>query len=128
MQEEEPPTTPQDGLRYQHTQLMQSASRGSQCLQAGTAASGRALLNRVQDGRGYLEVEIRQLLHEVSRVAGGSCNARGVGEEGASAVHAALQELGSVGVRGRVGARVTASSRIWSIHNIVLDEPVMGPP
>jgi len=52
------------------------------------------VLNRVQESRGYLEVEIRKLLHDVSRVAEQSLgNAKRVREEGASAVQAALQRL-----------------------------------
>jgi predicted GTPase len=53
------------------------------------------ILNRVQESRGYLEVEIRKLLHEVSRVAEQALgNARKIREEGASAVEAAKGRLG----------------------------------
>jgi predicted GTPase len=52
------------------------------------------VLNRVQESRGYLEVEIRKLLHEVTRVAEQALsNARRVREEGASAVEAAGRRL-----------------------------------
>jgi hypothetical protein len=52
------------------------------------------ILNRVQESRGKLETEIRKLLHEVSRIAEQAlARARKVREEGAPAVHAALQRL-----------------------------------
>jgi GTPase Era involved in 16S rRNA processing len=52
------------------------------------------ILNRVQESRGRLEVEIRKLLHEVSRVAEQALgNAKKVKEEGASAVEAAKRRL-----------------------------------
>ena len=52
------------------------------------------ILNRVQESRGHLEVEIRKLLHEVSRVAEQALsNARRVREEGAPAVEAAQERL-----------------------------------
>jgi GTP-binding protein EngB required for normal cell division len=55
------------------------------------------ILNRVQESRGYLEVEIRKLLHEVSRVAEQALgNARKVKKEGASAVEAAKGRLGAL--------------------------------
>jgi predicted GTPase len=55
------------------------------------------ILNRVQESRGCLEVEIRKLLHEVSRVAEQALgNARKVREEGASAVEAAKGRLGAL--------------------------------
>ena len=55
------------------------------------------ILNRVQESRGHLEVEIRKLLHEVSRVAEQALgNARRVREEGASAVEAAWRRLGTL--------------------------------
>jgi len=53
------------------------------------------ILNRIQESHGYLEVEIRKLLHEVGRVAEQALtNARRVREEGASAVEAAVENLG----------------------------------
>ncbi len=55
------------------------------------------ILNRIQESHGYLEVEIRKLLHEVSRVAEQALsNARRVREEGASAVEAEWQRLGTL--------------------------------
>jgi GTP-binding protein EngB required for normal cell division len=54
------------------------------------------ILNRIQESHGRLEVEIRKLLHEVSRVAEQALsNARRVKEEGASAVETALGRLGT---------------------------------
>jgi predicted GTPase len=53
------------------------------------------ILNRIQESQAYLEVEIRKLLHEVSRAAEQALNnARTVREEGASAVEAAKERLG----------------------------------
>ena len=55
------------------------------------------ILNRIQESHGHLEVEIRKLLHEVSRVAEQALtNARRVREEGASAVEAEWQRLGTL--------------------------------
>jgi len=55
------------------------------------------ILNRVQESRGKLEAEIRQLLHEVSRIAEQAlARAKKVREEGAPAVQAALQRLESL--------------------------------
>ena len=55
------------------------------------------ILNRVQESRGYLEAEIRKLLHEISRVAEQALgNARRVTEEGASAVEAAEGRLSTL--------------------------------
>jgi len=55
------------------------------------------ILNRIQESHGYLEVEIRKLLHEVSRVAEQALsNARRVRQEGAPAVEAALESLGTL--------------------------------
>jgi predicted GTPase len=52
------------------------------------------ILNRVQESRGRLEVEIRKLLHEVSRIAEEALTrARKVKEEGAPAVEAELARL-----------------------------------
>jgi len=57
------------------------------------------ILNRIQESRGHLEVEIRKLLHEISRVAEQALdNARRVREEGASAVEAACGRLGTLEV------------------------------
>jgi hypothetical protein len=53
------------------------------------------ILNRIQESHGYLEVEIRKLLHEVGRVAEQALsNARRVREEGAAAVEAERERLG----------------------------------
>jgi predicted GTPase len=55
------------------------------------------ILNRVQESRGKLEVEIRKLLHEVSRIAEQAlARAKKVREEGASAVEAELRRLDSL--------------------------------
>jgi len=52
------------------------------------------ILNRIQESHLYLEVEIRKLLHEVSRVAEQALrNARRVQLEGASAVKAAQERI-----------------------------------
>jgi GTP-binding protein EngB required for normal cell division len=52
------------------------------------------ILNRVQESRGRLEVEIRKLLHEVSRIAEEALvRARKVKEEGEPAVEAELRTL-----------------------------------
>jgi predicted GTPase len=55
------------------------------------------ILNRVQESRGHLEVEIRKLLHEVSRVAEQALsNARKTRKAGTSAVDAVLERLGAL--------------------------------
>jgi hypothetical protein len=55
------------------------------------------LVNRVQESRGQLEVEIRKLLHEVSRIAERALeHARVAKAEGASAVEAKLWRLNTV--------------------------------
>jgi GTP-binding protein EngB required for normal cell division len=52
------------------------------------------ILNRVQESRGYLEVEIRKLLHEISRIAEQALQrARQVKEKGAAAIDSALYRL-----------------------------------
>jgi GTPase SAR1 family protein len=52
------------------------------------------VLNRIQESRDRLEVEIRKLLHEVNRIAEQALNrARKVKEEGAPAVQLALERL-----------------------------------
>lgn len=52
------------------------------------------ILNRIQESRGRLEVEIRKLLHEVSRIAEEAlARARKVKEDGEPAVEAELQRL-----------------------------------
>ena len=52
------------------------------------------VLNRIQESRDRLEVEIRKLLHEISRVAEQALErARKVKEEGTPAVQAAIERL-----------------------------------
>ena len=52
------------------------------------------VLNRIQDSRDRLEVEIRKLLHEISRIAEQALDrAREVKEEGAPAVQSAMERL-----------------------------------
>lgn len=52
------------------------------------------VLNRIQESRGRLEVEIRKLLHEISRIAEQALvRARKTKEEGAPAVQTALNRL-----------------------------------
>jgi hypothetical protein len=52
------------------------------------------ILNRVQESRSGLEVEIRKLLHEIRRIAEQALTrARAARAEGASAVQAALVRL-----------------------------------
>jgi hypothetical protein len=52
------------------------------------------ILNRIQESRDRLEVEIRKLLHEISRIAEQSLDrARKVKEEGAPAVQSAVERL-----------------------------------
>lgn len=52
------------------------------------------VVDRVQESKGQLEVEIRKLLHEVSRVAERALeNAREAKEQGAAAVEAMLAHL-----------------------------------
>jgi hypothetical protein len=52
------------------------------------------VLHRIEDSRDRLSVEIRKLLHEISRIAEQALErARRVKEEGASAVQSALERL-----------------------------------
>jgi hypothetical protein len=52
------------------------------------------VLNRIQESRNRLEVEIRKLLHEVSRIAEQALDrARKVKEEGTPAVQSAIERL-----------------------------------
>jgi len=52
------------------------------------------ILNRIQESRGRFEVEIRKLLHEVSRIAEQALDrARKVKEEGTPAVQSAIERL-----------------------------------
>jgi GTP-binding protein EngB required for normal cell division len=67
------------------------------------------ILNRVQESRGRLEVEIRKLLHEVSRIADEALvRARKVKDEGGPAVQA---ELARLDVLEREVAALTESNR-----------------
>ena len=51
-------------------------------------------LNRIQESRDRLEVEIRKLLHEISRIAVQALDrARKVKEEGTPAVQSAIERL-----------------------------------
>lgn len=55
------------------------------------------VLNRIQESRERLEVEIRKLLHEVSRIAEQALDrARKVKEEGAPAVQSAIERLNRI--------------------------------
>ncbi len=55
------------------------------------------VINRVEESRGLLQVEIRKLLHEVTRIAENALNrARAAKAEGTSAVEAALARLDRV--------------------------------
>jgi len=52
------------------------------------------VLNRIQESRDRLEVEIRKLLHEISRIAEQALDrARKVKEEGTPAVQSAIERL-----------------------------------
>jgi hypothetical protein len=52
------------------------------------------VLNRIQESRGRFEVEIRKLLHEISRIAEQALDrARNVKEEGTPAVQSAIERL-----------------------------------
>jgi GTP-binding protein EngB required for normal cell division len=52
------------------------------------------VLNRIQESRERLEVEIRKLLHEISRIAGYALDrARKIREEGTPAVQSAVEQL-----------------------------------
>jgi len=55
------------------------------------------ILSRIQESHGHLEVEIRKLLHEVSRVAEQALrNARRIRHEGAAAVDAARERIATL--------------------------------
>jgi hypothetical protein len=63
------------------------------------------VLNRIQESRERLEVEIRKLLHEVSRIAEQALDrARKVKEEGTPAVQSAVERLS--GLEREILARV----------------------
>ncbi len=63
-------------------------------LEVNSARVQNDVLNRIQESRDRLEVEIRKLLHEISRVAEQALDrARKVKEEGSPAVQSALERL-----------------------------------
>jgi len=63
-------------------------------LETNSARVQNDVLNRIQESRDRLEVEIRKLLHEVSRIAEQALGrARKLKEEGTPAVQAALERL-----------------------------------
>jgi len=66
-------------------------------LETNSARVQNDILNRIQESRDRLEVEIRKLLHEVSRIAEQALDrARKVKEEGTPAVDSALERLNQV--------------------------------
>jgi Dynamin family len=72
------------------------------------------VVNRVQESRGQLEVEIRKLLHEVGRIAERALeHARTARSEGASAVEAAMTRLDMMerSIQGLQAQSETSSSR-----------------
>ena len=63
-------------------------------LEVNSARVRNDVLERIQDSRGHLEVEIRKLLHEISRIAEQALDrARKVKEEGTPAVQSAVERL-----------------------------------
>lgn len=63
-------------------------------LETNSARVQNDVLNRIQESRDHLEVEIRKLLHEISRIAEQALErARKVKEEGAPAVQSAIGRL-----------------------------------
>ena len=63
-------------------------------LEVNSARVQNDILERIQESRGHLEVEIRKLLHEISRIAEQALErARIVKEEGTLAVQSALERL-----------------------------------
>ena len=66
-------------------------------LETNSARVQNDVLNRIQESRDRLEVEIRKLLHEISRIAEQALDrARKVKEEGTPAVDSALERLNQV--------------------------------
>jgi len=66
-------------------------------LETNSARVQNDVLNRIQESRDRLEVEIRKLLHEISRIAEQALErARKVKEEGTPAVDSALERLNQV--------------------------------
>ena len=63
-------------------------------LEVNSARVQNDVFNRIQESRGYLEVEIRKLLHEISRIAEQALErARKIKEEGTPAAQLALERL-----------------------------------
>ncbi len=63
-------------------------------LEVNSARIQNDIFNRIQESRGHLEVEIRRLLHEISRIAEQALDrARRVKEEGTPAVQSAVERL-----------------------------------
>jgi len=63
-------------------------------LEINSARVQNDVLNRIQESRDRLQVEIRKLLHEISRIAEQALNrARKVKEEGSPAVQSAIERL-----------------------------------
>lgn len=68
-----------------------------QLLEVNSSRVQNDVLNRIQESRERLEVEIRKLLHEVSRIAEQALErARKVWEEGAPAVQSAIERLNRI--------------------------------
>ncbi len=66
-------------------------------LEVNSARVQNDVFNRIQESRGHLEVEIRKLIHEVSRIAEQALDrARKVKEEGTPAVQSALERLNQI--------------------------------
>jgi hypothetical protein len=63
-------------------------------LETNSARVQNDVLNRIQESRDRLQVEIRKLLHEISRIAVQALDrARKVKEEGTPAVQSAIERL-----------------------------------
>jgi hypothetical protein len=63
-------------------------------LEVNSARVQNDVLSRILESRGHLEVEIRKLLHEISRIAEQALDrARKVKEEGTPAVQSAIEHL-----------------------------------
>jgi hypothetical protein len=63
-------------------------------LEINSARVQNDVLNRIQESRDRLQVEIRKLLHEISRIAEQALDrARKVKEEGSPAVQSAIERL-----------------------------------
>jgi hypothetical protein len=63
-------------------------------LEINSARVQNDVLNRIQESRDRLEVEIRKLLHEISRIAEQALDrAREVKEEGTPAVQSGIEQL-----------------------------------